>query len=65
MRWYLLGQCFSTLLELLLLSCQSDRAKDLQILLLRRQLAIAQRKLDKPLRPTRHDKFILALLTVY
>lgn len=63
MRWYLLGQCFSVLLELLLLSCQTDRAKDLQILLLRRQLAIAQRKLDKPLRPTRHEKFILALLT--
>jgi hypothetical protein len=47
MRWYLLGQCFSDLLELLLLSCQSDRAKDLQILLLRHQLAITQRTLDK------------------
>jgi len=62
MRWFLLAQCFSTLLELILLRYQTDRAKDLQILLLRRQLALLERKLNKPLRVSRSEKFTLALL---
>ena len=62
MGWFLLTQCFSTLLELVLLRHQTDRAKDLQILLLRRQLALVERKLDKPLRVSRAEKFTLALL---
>lgn len=45
MRWFLVAHCFS-LLVLILLRHQSDQAKDLQILLLRRQLEIVQRKLD-------------------
>jgi putative transposase len=64
MLWFLFARCFSALLQLLLLSRQTDRSKDLQILLLRRQLDIAQRKLDKPIRPSRTEKFLLALLTV-
>jgi hypothetical protein len=40
MPWFLLAQCFSTLIELILLWHQTERAKDLQILLLRRQLTI-------------------------
>ena len=63
MLWVLLARCFSNLLQLLLLSRQTDRTKDLQILLLRRQLDIARRKLDKPLRLSRAEKFLLALLT--
>ena len=63
MLWFLLARCFSNLLQLLLLSRQTDRTKDLQILLLRRQLDIARRKLDKPLRLSRAEKFLLALLT--
>jgi hypothetical protein len=62
MLWFILAQCFSTLLELVLLHHQTDRAKDLQILLLPRQLTIVQRKLDKPLRVSRAEKFSLALL---
>lgn len=64
MLWFLLTRCFSILLQLLLLSRQTDRIKDLQILLLRHQLDIAQLKFDKPLRPSRTEKFLLALLTV-
>ena len=64
MTWFILAQCFSTLLELILLRRQTDRAKDLQILLLRRQLALVERKLDKPLRVSRAEKFTFALLTV-
>ena len=63
MLWVLLARCFSNLLQLLLLSRQTDRNKDLQILLLRRQLDIARRKLHKPLRLSRAEKFLLALLT--
>jgi hypothetical protein len=63
MRWSILAQCFSTLLELVLLRHPSDCAKDLQILLLRRQLEIVQRKLDQPLLVSRAEQFSLALLT--
>ena len=41
------------LLELIILSGQSEKNKDLEILLLRRQLAMVERKLDKPLRVSR------------
>ena len=64
MRWFILAHCFSLLLELVLLRRQSDQSKDLQILLLRRQLEILQRKLDKPLRVSHAEKFSVALLTV-
>ena len=64
MRWFILAQFFSTLLELVLLRQQTDFAKDLEILLLRRQLAIVERKLDKPLRVSRAEKLTLAMLAV-
>ena len=57
MSWFILAQFFSTLIELVLLRHQTDRAKDFQILLLRRQLAIVERKLDKPLKVSRAEKF--------
>ena len=62
MSWFILAQFFSTLIELVLLRQQIDRAKDLQILLLRRQLAIVERKLDKPLKVSRAEKLTLAIL---
>jgi putative transposase len=65
MRWFIIMHCFSLLLELVLLHRQSDVTKDLQILLLRRQLEIVQRKLDKPLRVSRAEKFSLAILTLH
>ncbi|MEO8391860.1 MAG: integrase core domain-containing protein [Chloroflexota bacterium] len=64
MSWFIIAQFFSTLIELVLLRHQTDRAKDLQILLLRRQLAIVERKLDKPLQVSRAEKFVLAVLAV-
>ena len=62
MSWFILDQFFSTLIELVLLRQQTDRAKDLQILLLRRQLAIVERKLDQPLKVSRAEKLTLAIL---
>jgi putative transposase len=62
MIWFLLTQIDSTLFEIVLLHHQTERHKDLQILLLRRQLDIVSRRFDKP--PiSRTDKFMLALLT--
>ena len=62
MSWFILAQFFSTLIEVVLLRHHTDRAKDLQILLLRRQLAIVERKLDKPLKVSHAEKLTLAIL---
>ncbi len=64
MGWFILSQIFSTIVEIVFLSSQSDQAKDLEILLLRRQLAMLKRKLDKPLRVSRAEKLTLAVLAV-
>jgi hypothetical protein len=64
MDWYLLMQIFSTWIELLLLGRKSTPEKDLEILLLRRQLMIVERTLTKPLRISRGEKLTLAVLVV-
>jgi len=49
MIWFIVMQVLSTLLEWLSLGRETDhQEKDLEILLLRRQLAILERKQDKP-----------------
>ena len=56
-------QLFSTVLECLWLGRKTDREKDLEILLLRRQLDIVDRARDKPLHVSRAEKLTLAVLT--
>jgi hypothetical protein len=51
---------FFTLLDLLALPWRSSREKDLEILLLRHQLAILPRAQPRPVRPTRWEKRMLA-----
>ncbi len=63
MSWYILTQIISTILTFIRIGRSSEAEKDLEILVLRQQLAILQRKLDKPLRPEREEKVVLALLT--
>src|SRR5258708_3234109 len=63
MAWLVVMQVFSTLLECLWLGRKSAGEKDLEILLLRRQLAIADRGREKPRRISRADKLTLAVLT--
>jgi hypothetical protein len=46
MIWFMLMQIVSTLLEWVRLGQQTDEEKDLEILLLRQQLAILERKQD-------------------
>src|SRR5258706_6228505 len=62
MVWFVVVEIFSTLLEWVRLGWQSEQEKNLEILLLRRQLAMAERTLDKPLRPSRGEKLTLAIL---
>src|SRR5512146_498530 len=63
MYFALLAQVISFLLDLLALPLRSPREKDLEILLLRHQLAILQRTQPRPTRPTRWEQFVLVLLT--
>ena len=62
MAWFLVTQIFSALLLLGRLTRHSAQAKDLEILLLHHQLAILERKLNRPLRISRAEKLTLAVL---
>jgi hypothetical protein len=62
MIWFSLLQLFSTVLACWWLGRQSAREKDLEILLVRRQLAIANRGRDKALHISEADKLTLAVL---
>jgi putative transposase len=62
MGWFILAQLFSTLVQLIHLSRMSDQEKDLELMILRYQLDMAERKLHKPVRPTRAEKMTLAVL---
>jgi len=64
MGWFILTNIFSTLLALFRIRSLSNHEKDIEILILRKQLSILQRKLDKPIKPNRADKMILAVLAV-
>ena len=63
MIWHTLLRIFSTVLALWQLSRRSSVDKELEILLLRQQLAIYERKYDDVIRPSRPDRFIMATLT--
>ena len=63
MGWFVLCYLFSTLISLVSIGRLSQQEKDLEILLLRRQLAILERKQDKPVKPNRAEKLTLAVLT--
>ena len=62
MFFAVLAQVVSFLLDLLALPWRSSREKELEILLLRHQLAILQRSQPRPARPTRGERLVLAVL---
>src|SRR5262249_17634839 len=62
MVWFFIMQVFSIVLECLWLGRKTDREKDLEILLLRRQLDVVDRVRDRPLRVSRVEKLTLAVL---
>jgi hypothetical protein len=63
MFFALLAQVLTFLLDLLALPWRSSREQDLEILLLRHQLAILQRTQPRPPRLTRWERLVLAVLT--
>ncbi len=63
MAWFVLMQMFSTLLEVIWLRGKAEQAKDLEILLLRRQLEIVNRTRRKPVRVSRAEKLTITVLT--
>ena len=63
MGWFILAQLFSTLISMVRLGRMSDSEKDLEILILRHQLDILERKQKRIVRPYRAEKLILAVLT--
>ena len=63
MSWFILRHIFSTLLAIVNVRRLSDQEKDLEILVLRQQLSILQRKLNHPIKPSKIEKLTLAVLT--
>ncbi len=62
MMFLLLAHAFSLLLDLMLLARQTDHDKDVEILLLRQQLRLLQRKQSHPPRLSRWEKLTLLVL---
>jgi hypothetical protein len=62
MSWFMLMQGFSSILQLVLCRRQSEQEKDLEILLLRRQLAILERHHTQRIQVSRPDKLTLTVL---
>ena len=59
---FLLAHVFSLLLDLIWVRCRTDQDKDVEILLLRQQLHILQRKQPHPPRISRWEKLTLLVL---
>jgi hypothetical protein len=63
MGWFILKHIFSTILSIINITRLSNQEKDLEILILRQQLSILQRKLNSPIKPNHVEKITLAVLT--
>jgi hypothetical protein len=61
MIWTILAQLYSTLIELLRLSQISADEKDFEILILRQQLDVMERKNNQVVRPSKEEKWSLAV----
>jgi hypothetical protein len=60
--WFVLGHLVAFVVDLVLGTRSGDRDKDLQILVLRHQLRLAQRERPRPPQLTRGEKLTLAVL---
>ena len=63
MIWFIVMHLFSTLLDWVRIGQLTEQEKDLEILLLRQQLGIAQRKLNKPVRSSRVERLTVTVVT--
>jgi putative transposase len=63
MFWFVVAQVFTWVLDVLAVLGQSDHEKDIEILLLRQQLRIVDRKQARPRHLSRGEKLSLAVLS--
>src|SRR5262249_41205566 len=59
---FIIAHLFTTVLDWISIGRLGSHEKDLEIMLLRQQLTIVQRRLDKSVRPERIEKLTLAIL---
>jgi hypothetical protein len=64
MIWSFITQLITLVLDLLTLSFAADKTKDLELLVLRQQIRILERRLGKRVRPSRVEKMLLAVTAV-
>ena len=62
MVWFLVAQILSTLISLIQIGQMAETNKDLEIMVLRYLLGIAEHKMQKPVRTNRAERMILAVL---
>jgi putative transposase len=62
MGWHILAQVLSVLISIVRIGRMSEQEKDLEILILRQQMAIIQFKQEKPVKPNLAEKIMLAIL---
>jgi hypothetical protein len=62
MIWFLVTQIFSTLISLIQIGRLSESDKALEIMVLRYQLGITERKLQKPVLANRAERMTLTIL---
>ena len=63
MVWFILAHIFRIMVAIVSIRSLSGLEKDLEILVLRQQQAILQRKSNKPVKPNMIEKMTLAILT--
>jgi putative transposase len=63
MSWFIIKHIFSTIFSFVNIRRLSDQEKDLEILILRQQLSILERKLNHPIRSSKIEKLTLGVLT--
>ncbi len=61
MFWFLIGRIVTVLFDVLCVRFTKDSEKDLELLVLRQQIRILERRVGKPVRPSRVEKLLLAL----
>jgi hypothetical protein len=62
MIWFTIAHIFATLLDLIQVGRLSPTEQELELLILRHQLDILERRQKKPIRPSRVEKLTLAVL---
>ncbi len=64
MIWSLMAQVVTLVLDLLTLRHSTNQDNALEVLVLRQQIRILERRVGKPVRPSRVEKMLLALTVV-